>query len=198
MKIKRVTSLIMITILLVVSLVGCKNESNTETVVDIDADYDGIVTAEKNYFDMTRTDLDKVINAIADFEVCSRVQMKLLNNEDMYSKEIVEDMYDSKVLQQIEAFCDCPENEQCEHRIQAEEFNKNLTPVREFDQTQMETWYGGPVALSEMKLNLVTYNVFPVSEEEILVSLKYRDENMEVQNIIGKYNNSKKLITEIR
>ena len=198
MKIKRVTSLIMITILLVVSLVGCKNESNTETVVDIDADYDGIVTAEKNYFDMTRTDLDKVINAIADFEVCSRVQMKLLNNEDMYSKEIVEDMYDSKVLQQIEAFCDCPENEQCEHRIQAEEFNKNLTPVREFDQTQMETWYGGPVALSEMKLNLVTYNVFHVSEEEILVSLKYRDENMEVQNIIGKYNNSKKLITEIR
>ena len=198
MKIKRVTSLIMITILLVVSLVGCKNESNTETVVDIDADYDGIVTAEKNYFDMTRTDLDKVINAIADFEVCSRVQMKLLNNEDMYSKEIVEDMYDSKVLQQIEAFCDCPENEQCEHRIQAEEFNKNLTPVREFDQTQMETWYGGPVALSEMKLNLVTYNVFPVSEEEILVSLKYRDENMEVQNIIGNYNNSKKLITEIR
>lgn len=198
MKIKRVTSLIMITILLVVSLVGCKNESNTETVVDIDADYDGIVTAEKNYFDMTRTDLDKVINAIADFEVCSRVQMKLLNNEDMYSKEIVEDMYDSKVLQQIEAFCDCPENEQCEHRIQAEEFNKNLPKVRDFDQTQMETWYGGPVALSEMKLNLVTYNVFPVSEEEILVSLKYRDENMEVQNIIGKYNNSKKLITEIR
>ena len=196
MKVKKITSLLLVAILSVIALAGCGTKDNTEVVIDPDLDYEGIVTSEQNYFDMSKTDLEKVINAIADFEVCTRVQMKLLNNEEMYEKEIVENMYIGKELQKIEYACEC-EDENCEHRQAAEKFNSELTPVREFDQTEMHTWYGGPVALSEMKLNLVTYNVFPINEEEILISLKYREEDMSIQNIMGVYNNTKKLITSV-
>ena len=198
MKIKRVISLIMITILLVVSLVGCKNNTDAVTDVAEQTDYNGIVTAEQNYFNMSNKELETIIKAIADYEVCSVVKMKLLNNESLYDSKIVDELYNDKKLQEIEAFCDCPEDIKCEHRIEAEEFNKSLTPVREFDQTQMETWYGGPVALSEMKLNIVAYNVFPVSDTELLISVKFYDTDKQMKNIIGKYDNEKRIITEVK
>lgn len=198
MRKRRILSLLLLTVLLATSLVGCKNNENTEVDVAEQTDYDGLVTAEQNYFDMSNIELETIIKAIADYKVCSVVKMKLLNNENLYDSKIVDELYNDKKLQEIEAFCDCPEDIKCEHRIEAEEFNKSLTPVRDFDQTQMETWYGGPVALSEMTLNIVTYNVFPVSETEMLVAVKYYDTDKQMKNIIGKYNNELKLITEIK
>lgn len=199
MKMKRVTSLIMITILLVVSLVGCK--SNTDAVTDVaeQTDYNGLITAEQNYFNMSNKELETVIKAIADYEVCRKVQMKLLNNENLFSKSIVDELYSGKEIQGTVADCDCDNTvTKCEHQIEAEEFNKSIPKVRDFDQTQMETWYGGPVALSEMTLNIVTYNVFPVSETELLISVKFYDTDKQMKNIMGKYDNEKRIITEVK
>ena len=197
MKVKKITSLLIVAILSVMALAGCGTQKNAEIDIADTIDYSGFVTANKNYFDMSNVELEAVIKAIADYEVCERVQMKLLNNEGLYSKEIVDKLYDGKVQQGIEAFCEC-EDENCEHVQEAEKFNSELTPVREYDQTQMDTWYGGPVALSEMKLNIVTYNVFPVNEKEILVSVKYYGQDNKMANRMGIYNNELKLITEIK
>ena len=199
MRKRRILSLVLLTVLLATSLVGCRNNENTEVDVAEQVDYDGLVTAEQNYFDMSNIELETIIKAIADYEVCRKVQMKTLKNESLFSEDIVETLYASKEMQGIVAECDCDNTDtKCEHQIEAEEFNKNIPKVRDFDQTQMETWYGGPVALSEMTLNIVTYNVFPVSEKEMLVAVKYYDTDKQMKNILGKYNNELKLITEVK